>query len=161
MTWPFLPRGVAIPAPQHGIAIAAQHQAITPPSLPSPLNEAILSPKTPPPPWPCCASALSPWRGWVAGGDRGTLVMCRRGPSRVQCFNVALVQHRPLVSPLTLAPGPGCPRMDEGDKLGGTHTAPAWSPPLHQDPPLPPLRLALALATSQGTGGHGHASRLF
>lgn len=139
----------------HDMATPAQQQAITPPYPPHPCSmRPSCPPQTDPPRHgPAVRQRCPHGGGGRQGGDRGTLVMCRRGAPRVQRFNVALVQHRPSVSPLTLAAGPGCPRMDEGDKLGGggLHTAPAWSPLLcTRTPRLPPPRLALA--TSQGTG---------
>lgn len=61
--------------------------------------------------------------GGGGGGDRGTLVLCHHGAPPAPRLNAALVPHRPRVSPLTSAPGPGCPQQEERDKPGDTSAA--------------------------------------
>lgn len=70
-----------------------------------------------------------PRGGGGGGGDRGTLVLCHCGAPPAPSLNVALVPHRPRVSPVTFAPGPGCPQQEEGDKPGHTSAARGpWEP---------------------------------
>lgn len=76
---------------------------------------------------PPCVSAVS--KAGAAAGDRGTLVVCHCGAPPAPRLNVALVPHRPWVSPLTFAPGPGCPQQEEEDKPGHTSAAHVTTPP--------------------------------
>lgn len=122
-------------------------------------------------PRPHRASALSPWRG-RRRGDRGTLVLCHCGAPPAPSLNVALVPHRPRVSPVTFAPGPGCPQQEEGDKPGHTSAArgpwePWLCPQLPESGPQTPSPPPAGAGPANGhvprntSGGHGHASRLF
>lgn len=112
---------------------------------------------------PPCVSAV-PMAGAAAGGDRGTLVLCHRGAPPAPRLNVALVPHRPWVSPVNVCSGarlsPAGGRGQAGRHISRACHPPALEPPAPSPAPgigtpkrhhPPPPGLPLPMATSPGT----------